>query len=155
MEHKTTRVLVRASGKNRTTFNEVHITDTFNQFERHALECRPYPPDFPPRDLLRSLVQLYFDHVNVFTSLLHWPTFVNAVDDALFLRDDGFRQVVLLVCANGSRFSNDPRVLMNDSWHSAGWKYFSQIDMLRKSWLAATPPSLCDLQMHCVSLVGR
>lgn len=68
------------------------------------------------------------------------------------MRDDGFRQVVLLVCANGSRFSDDPRVLVNDSWHSAGWKWFSQVDMLRKSWLAPNPPSLYDLQMHCVCM---
>jgi hypothetical protein len=62
-----------------------------------------------------------------------------------------FAAVVMLVCAVASRYSNDPRVLLDgvDSWHSCGWKYFDQVQVVRKSLLA--PPTLYDLQFYCVS----
>jgi hypothetical protein len=58
------------------------------------------------------------------------------------------------VCANGSRFSNDPRVLLDvdeeksSSVHSSGWKWFDQVQMVKKSFL--NPPTLYDLQFYSV-----
>lgn len=63
-----------------------------------------------------------------------------------------FAATVLLVCAVGSRYSDDPRVFLDDTNtpHSCGWKWFDQVQVVRKSLLA--PPSLYDLQFYCVRL---
>jgi hypothetical protein len=53
------------------------------------------------------------------------------------------------VCANASRYIDDPRVLVDDSpLLSAGWKYFEQVHIGGDSFLVAA--SLFDLQMRCV-----
>jgi hypothetical protein len=106
--------------------------------------------NFPEPDLLRKLLDAYFTHVHPFSPLLHRPTFEKAVAEDHHLTDAGFGSVVLLVCAIGARDVNDPRVLLEDAWsHSAGWKWFNQVQMVRKSLLA--PPRLYDLQIYCVS----
>lgn len=109
--------------------------------------------EFPPSDLMDTLVDLYFQCTNMYMPLLHRPTFEQGIKDRLHLRDDGFGSVVLLVCAMGARFSEDPRVLLDgtDSPHSAGWKWFRQVQWVRKSLLS--PPRLYDLQIACVSQV--
>ncbi|OBZ66208.1 hypothetical protein A0H81_13860 [Grifola frondosa] len=111
------------------------------------------PPhrDFPPPDLLDLLIDFYFVNMNDYVPLLHRPTFEKGIKDGLHLRDEGFGSVVLLVCANGSRFTDDPRVLLEGflSTHSNGWKWFQQVQMVRKSLLA--PPRLYDLQIHCLT----
>ncbi|CAE6471890.1 unnamed protein product [Rhizoctonia solani] len=66
---------------------------------------------FPPDDLLASLVDLYFTRFNVILPLLHRPTFEAQLAQKLHWRDPSFAAVVLLVCANGSRFSDDTRVM--------------------------------------------
>lgn len=106
--------------------------------------------DFPPPDLLEKLVDLYFQNMNVFSPLLHRPTFEQGIKEGLHLHDEGFGSTVLLVCANGSRFTHDPRVLLEDNQipQSAGWKWFQQVQMVRKSLLA--PPRLYDLQIYAV-----
>ncbi|KAL0564764.1 Gypsy retrotransposon integrase-like protein 1 [Marasmius crinis-equi] len=113
------------------------------------------PPSyvFPEQDLLDELVQLYFKHINLFIPLLHKPTFCRQLEEKLHLREEGFAAVVLLVCANASRYSNDPRVRLDgvDSWLSSGWKWFDQVQLVRKSLLS--PPSLYDLQFYCGSSV--
>ena len=95
-------------------------------------------------------MDLFFQHINFFTGLLYRPLFEKGIEEGLYHRDDGFGGLVLLVCANASRFSSDPRVLLEgtDSWHSCGWKYFAQVQMVRKSLLSA--PCLYDLQMYSV-----
>lgn len=105
---------------------------------------------FPEPDLLAKLVHVYFKDVNVFFPLLHRPTFERSLREELHYRDDMFAAVVLLICAVASRFVDDRRVLLDgvDSWHSCGWKYFDQVQVVRKSLLA--PPSLLDLQFYCV-----
>ncbi|KAJ7629572.1 fungal-specific transcription factor domain-containing protein [Mycena rosella] len=65
---------------------------------------------FPEPALAAHLIELYFAHVNVYLALLHRPTFERAVEAGLHLRDDGFAATLLLVCAVGSRWSDDPRV---------------------------------------------
>ncbi|KIY44293.1 hypothetical protein FISHEDRAFT_51737 [Fistulina hepatica ATCC 64428] len=108
---------------------------------------------FPTDDLLLQLLDLYFRNVNVFFPLLHRPTFEAAVSSGLHRRDDDFAVNLLLVCALGSRYSDDPRVLLDgvDSLLSAGWKYFRQVQVLRRSML--TPPSLYDLQFYVLSVL--
>ncbi|KAI9000492.1 fungal-specific transcription factor domain-containing protein [Trametes punicea] len=111
------------------------------------------PPhkDFPPPDLMKELVDLYFEHMNCYMPLLHRPSFEQAIKDGLHLHDEGFGSTVLLVCANGSRFTDDPRVLLEgtDTKQSSGWKWFQQVQMVRKSLLA--PPRLYDLQIYALT----
>jgi hypothetical protein len=51
----------------------------------------------------------------------------------------------------GSRFSDDKRVLLDgmSTHHSAGWKWFDQVQTVKKSFLV--PPTLYDLQFYSVS----
>jgi hypothetical protein len=106
---------------------------------------------FPQEDLAASLVDLYFKHYNVLTPLLHRPTFERKVAQGLHRRNASFGAVYLLVLAVGSRFSDDHRVcLEGQSEHSAGWKFFEQVQMVRKTLLG--PPRLEDLQVHCVGV---
>jgi hypothetical protein len=84
--------------------------------------------------------------------LLHRPTFGKSVANGLHLKDNSFGAIVLLVCALGSRYSDDPRVFLegSDSTHTCGWKWFIQVQTIQKSLLATT--SLYDLQYYCVRL---
>jgi hypothetical protein len=106
--------------------------------------------EFPDADLLETLVDSYFTNVNLLFPLLHRPTFDRSVRNGLHSQDNGFARVLLMVCAIASRFVDDPRVLLDDSPSpSAGWKYFSQVEMTAIPLLTA--PSLCDIQLYCVS----
>ncbi|KAK7024381.1 Gypsy retrotransposon integrase-like protein 1 [Paramarasmius palmivorus] len=107
--------------------------------------------NFPEEDLMRHLVDLYFKNINVFIPLLHRPTFERNIVENLHLQNDMFGAVLLLVCANGSRYSNDPRVLLDgvNSWLSCGWRWFDQVQLVRNSLLS--PPTLYDLQFYCGS----
>ena len=123
---------------------------------------------FPDRVLLHQLVNLYFDNVNIFFPMLHRPTFDKQLYSMDHARDTGFACIVLLVCAIGSRYSDDPRVKADphaskhsagesnasyscdyQSYTRAGWHYFSQVEMVRKPMII--PPKLHDIQIHCVS----
>ncbi|PIL25452.1 transcription factor [Ganoderma sinense ZZ0214-1] len=106
---------------------------------------------FPPRDLLHALVELYFRHMSYLFPLLHEPTFMQAVKAGLHLRNGGFGATVLLVCAIGSRFTHDPRVLLpesNEHPYSAGWKWFSAVEKARR--LSFAPAGLHDLQVYAL-----
>ncbi|KAF9461610.1 hypothetical protein BDZ94DRAFT_1323197 [Collybia nuda] len=83
---------------------------------------------FPEEDLLKALIELYFKHSNLYIPLLHRPTFENSIAEGLHLKNDMFGATVLLVCAVASRYSDDPRILLDgvDSYHSCGWKWFDQ-----------------------------
>lgn len=108
--------------------------------------------DFPPDDLIPTLTRSYFSWYNTYLPLLHRPTFDRAVSEGLHLRDQGFASVLLLVCALGSRFSDDPRVLIPeyDDCHSAGWHWFHQASSAFQL-VNYAPPRLYDLQITCVS----
>ena len=67
---------------------------------------------FPEPDLLAGLAELYFDHFNVWLPVLNRPLFYAAIADGLHVSNPEFGNIVLLVCALGSRFSNDKRVLL-------------------------------------------
>lgn len=126
---------------------------------------------YPPADLISALVDIYFTHFNIHTPLLHRPTFEQNIKDGLHLRNPGFGASLLLVCALGSKFSNDTRVLLDSErekadrweqehaahpdeedhrWHSAGWKWFMQVHQSKKSMSLSTP-SVYDLQVLYVS----
>ncbi|KAJ7592424.1 hypothetical protein C8J56DRAFT_1023530 [Mycena floridula] len=84
--------------------------------------------EFPPDDLMVSLIQLYFAHSNIFLPLLHRPTFERKIAEGEHLDvNSTFGTVVMLVMAIASRFSDDPRVLApgHDSPLSSGWKWFA------------------------------
>ena len=85
--------------------------------------------------------------------LLHRPTFDKSVKKDLYLTDQGFAPVFLLVCAIGARYSDDPRVLSDrfDSYHSSGWKWFEQVQTMKRSLI--TPATLYDLQVYCVRII--
>lgn len=96
-------------------------------------------------------MDLYFENINLYFPLLHRPSFTRFINEGLHLRDELFGANVLLVCATGSRFSNDPRVLLDgeSSRHSSGWKWFDQVQIAKKGFL--NPPTLYDLQFYSVS----
>jgi hypothetical protein len=107
---------------------------------------------FPDEDLMHNLIDLYFSESNPFVPLLYRPAFDKAVAEGVHLRDDSFAVNLLLVCAIGSRYSNDPRILLDgqDGWDSSGWKWFQQVQLIRQNQLDVQ--SLYDLQFYCVSL---
>ncbi|KAL0065404.1 Gypsy retrotransposon integrase-like protein 1 [Marasmius tenuissimus] len=129
---------------------------------------QPSPPQytFPPPDLLSSLVDLYFAHVNPFFLILHRGIFEKSLRDKLHEEDPHFAAVVLVVCAMASRFSDDPRVLAepedpasttpttptdtNSIRLSAGWKWFKQIRLIKTSFME--PPSIYELQLYCIAI---
>ncbi|KAL9708656.1 Gypsy retrotransposon integrase-like protein 1 [Leucoagaricus gongylophorus] len=108
---------------------------------------------FPPLDLVESLAKHYFTQINPFLPLLHRPTFKRGVDENLHLTDQCFGAVVLLVCALGSRYSEDSRVFVegSNSVRSAGWKWFGQVRILRTSFFKQT--SLHELQAYALSIL--
>lgn len=122
-----------------------------SQWERDADTWEPPRYRFPEEDLLQSLLATYFDHVNTFYPLLHEPTFRRSVEDGLHFRDSHFGEELLLVCATASRHSNDPRVFLegSNSQLSCGWKWFSQVQVLRHRSMFAKP-TLHVLQLYCV-----
>ncbi|KAI0373472.1 hypothetical protein BV20DRAFT_962633 [Pilatotrama ljubarskyi] len=129
------------------------------------------PPltEFPPPEEMRAFVDAYFKEMNVYMPVLHRPTFERQIEEGLHLRDPGFGAIVLLVCANGSRFADDPWTVDagEPEGDPPGWSYFLQVERARKSLFA--PHGLYDLQKcvlmseylgsfgsphHCWTIVG-
>ncbi|KIK55568.1 hypothetical protein GYMLUDRAFT_248604 [Collybiopsis luxurians FD-317 M1] len=117
-----------------------------------AQEYEPIPYEYPPDDLLESLVALYWEHYHYFYPLLHKPTFGKLLAARFHLYDRTFGSVVLAVCALASRHSDDPRVLYGDmtSKHSAGWKYFNQIEFILKSFVDS--PTVYSLRVYPLAI---
>ena len=107
------------------------------------------PPDrtFPPTDLMAKLIDGYFDNLNVYMPLLHTPSFQRNVRDGVHLREPLFGAVVLLVCAIGSRWTDDPRVQTDDGT-TPGWRWFTQVDTVR--WSIFERPTVEDVQACAV-----
>jgi hypothetical protein len=125
------------------------------EIELNTADERPQY-EFPDDDLIATLVDYYFQYVNLFIPLLHRPTFERELAECKHLSDDLFGAILLLVCGVGSRYSNDPRVYLDgtdSATHSSGWKWFQQVQLVRRSLLA--PPTLYDLQFYCVSASVR
>ncbi|KAJ7697817.1 hypothetical protein B0H17DRAFT_1006945 [Mycena rosella] len=115
-------------------------------------EVAPSRPkyEFPGDDLAISLISLYFNTINIFFPLLHRPTFESAFAATLHLRGDGFGGTLLLVCALGALYSDDPRVhcAAVPSGSPAGWRWFSQVQLQGQQ--LSSKPTLYDLQHYCV-----
>lgn len=108
---------------------------------------------FPPEDLIPELIDFYFQQYNIIFPLLHRPTFTQNVRDGLHLHDEKFGAILLVVCALGSRYSDDPRALAEGETSplSNGWKWFNQISLLHDSWFIRA--SLHDLQLSCLAVM--
>ncbi|KAJ8077946.1 Gypsy retrotransposon integrase-like protein 1 [Marasmius tenuissimus] len=118
----------------------------------HPWERPPVWPDykFPERELMKSLIDLYFGNVNCFLPILHRPIFESKIRQGLHIADQQFGATLLLVCALGSRFSDDPRVFSEPGQSlSSGWKWYEQVQTFRRS--SFDPSSLYELQYHCLT----
>ncbi|KAF8919354.1 fungal-specific transcription factor domain-containing protein [Mucidula mucida] len=103
---------------------------------------------FPEEDLFNHLIEVFFAKQNMMLPLLHRPTFDRQIAAKMHLNHQMFGGVALLVCALASRFTDDPRVLLDGetSRRSSGWKYFTQVQTVRRSLMA--PPTIHDLQFY-------
>lgn len=110
----------------------------------------------PPQDLIDSLVEIYFSNTGMHRPLLHKRTFREGD-----IQDPNHHRTLWLVCAIGSRLSDDPRVLDSSevgpngkalSYHSAGWPFFMKFVSIAKP-LPALSPSLADLQQSALAAV--
>ncbi|KAJ7847548.1 fungal-specific transcription factor domain-containing protein [Mycena leptocephala] len=107
---------------------------------------------FPENDLLNALVDIYFEEINPFLGILHSPSFRQSISDGLHLSHPHFGAVVLAVCALASRYSDDPRGVLDGatSEHSRGWKWFRQVHSLCATF--SPEHSLYQLQLICLSI---
>ncbi|KAJ4490586.1 fungal-specific transcription factor domain-containing protein [Lentinula aciculospora] len=122
----------------------------------HRFPPEPVDPPyiFPEPDLLRTLLNLYFDKHHPVYPLLHRSSFERHVYiENLHLTDQRLGAVVLAVCALGSRLTDDPRTFYTGSQdlRSAGWKYFGQIRLVRTNF--TEPLSLYDVQLYALTVV--
>ncbi|KAJ7282949.1 fungal-specific transcription factor domain-containing protein [Mycena rebaudengoi] len=106
---------------------------------------------FPPPDLIVSLVHHYFSEINCYFPLLHKPTFESKLADDFHFKDNGFACTLLMVCSLGSRFSEDPRVLLDgsDDRYSAGWKWHKQVRVIPEHLIFK--PTVYELQTIALS----
>ncbi|KAJ7122252.1 fungal-specific transcription factor domain-containing protein [Mycena epipterygia] len=122
-------------------------------WENTAL-TRTHTYRLPPPDLVAHLAELYFTHAHIYLPVLHRQTFDRRVEMGMDHWDDGFAAIVLIVCAIGSRWSDDPRVLLpaskDKSLLRCGWEWFNQVT----PGLAGThfEGTLCDLQYYCLAV---
>ena len=86
----------------------------------------------------------------MYLPLLHRPTFEQCIREELHLRDDAFRAVVLLVCANGSRWVEDGRLQRNRG-HPPGMHWFERAGPV--SSILFERPRLYDFQALIVCLI--
>ncbi|KAF7365380.1 Fungal-trans domain-containing protein [Mycena venus] len=112
---------------------------------RSQYETRPNYV-FPDRDLIDSLVALYFANFHVTTPILHRPSFERAVAEGLYVRDMAFGGLLLSVLALASRYSSDPRVLIDGNPLSAGWRFQNQVRVLRRLF----EPTIHEIQIYCL-----
>lgn len=107
---------------------------------------------FPPDDLLWSLVDIYFERVNILVPLLHRPTFERLIGEKYHLKDHMMASLLLMVCAVSSRYTDDPRVLFHGekSRQSSGWTWVHQVMDIRNCKPLVGSPSLYDLQFLCL-----
>ncbi|KAI0260429.1 fungal-specific transcription factor domain-containing protein [Gloeopeniophorella convolvens] len=123
-------------------------------WEKRRLEAVKMNYMFPEPELMSDLIEIFFDRISHVMPLLHKPTFMRLFINQEHIRDDKFGTVVLLVCATASRFSQDPRIFLEEADHhphSAGWKWFEQVTLFSKMVVAS--PGLYDLQAIALSVL--
>ena len=103
-----------------------------------------------------TLVNHYFREINIFCPLLHRPTFVSDVVARRHYTDRDFAPVVLLVCAIGARFSDDPRVLVEgtNSRHSGARAGLTQ-DQFTDADICSGLAGEISLKMQSQCLIGN
>jgi len=110
----------------------------------------PYPSPlvFPPIEDMTRWVGKYFEEVNMYLPVIHWPTFKRLLfDEQLHLRDEAFASTVLVICAIGEKRAGDgPQDIQTHKLK--GWAWFNQVHCQRLSYLAL--PGLFDLQRYAV-----
>ncbi|KAH7323382.1 fungal-specific transcription factor domain-containing protein [Rhizoctonia solani] len=102
--------------------------------------------ELPSDDLLPILLSSYFD--NTFLPVIHRQLFEKKLGEGLHKQDESFLRLVLLVCANGARWCNDPRVL-DERWpvsRSAGHRWFRQFELWQGNVITTHQLSLWDAQ---------
>ncbi|KAJ4501161.1 fungal-specific transcription factor domain-containing protein [Lentinula lateritia] len=144
------------AGSNEVIEVETEKSKSWSRAFWHRFPPEPVDPpyEFPEPDLLRKLLDLYFDKHHPIYPVLHRPSFERYVYiDNLHLTNRRFGAVVLVACALGSRLSDDPRTLYDGTQdiRSAGWKYYGQIRLISTS--LSEPLTLYDVQLYALSLV--
>ncbi|KAF8153541.1 hypothetical protein K438DRAFT_2026761, partial [Mycena galopus ATCC 62051] len=113
--------------------------------------CRTRRLKFPADLLMKELIGLYFTHQQIYTPVLHRPTFERGVAEGLHWRDHDFGAIVLLVCAIGSRWSVNPSVTGGANENLAcGREWFDQVPLTDDRLIG--PATLHDLQ-YCALAV--
>lgn len=135
---------------------------------------------FPDDDLLSTLIDHFFKHVNTEFPLLHRPMFDRIIKEKLHKTHPLSGAIVLLVCSNGARYTDDPRVRVPDAEaleyytraggkvdatggkllrglvdRSKGWKYFEQALSAVSPASSMAPVTVEDIQIDAVSLAIR
>ncbi|KAK2463231.1 hypothetical protein APHAL10511_004886 [Amanita phalloides] len=114
---------------------------------------------FPPLELARHLISLYFERVNNLYPLLHRPTFERQFNDRLYERDIWFAGACHSMFAIASKYSDDPRVLPQNAktpngvtdWGKAGWDFFNMaLDITRVRRSLFLPATLFEIQAHII-----
>ena len=107
------------------------------------------PPNrsYPPADLMANLIAGYFDNMNIYLPLLHRTRFEKNVQEGVHLCEPAFGAVLLLVCAIGSRWTDDRR-MQTDDGTMPGWGWFTQVDTVR--WSVWERPRVEDVQACAV-----
>ncbi|KAF7337009.1 Fungal-trans domain-containing protein [Mycena venus] len=113
-------------------------------WEKEAYDQKPRYV-FPPSDLIIPLLDLYFTSVHPTLPILHRPSFERSVSEGLHLKDPDFGGTLLSVLALASRYSNDPRVLVDGdvSSLSSGWRFATQVRILP----TLSQPTIYQVQM--------
>ncbi|VDB83334.1 unnamed protein product [Peniophora sp. CBMAI 1063] len=142
---------IAASTKHRPEFWKPHPWE-LHRFQPPQQTCFV----FPKPDLFAHVVDTYFNTSHLICPILHRGSFEADIAAGKHLVDEAFGSVALLVCATGARLSDDPRVLLDHPerpghLHSAGWAWYSQVQLVRNAALAA--PTLYDLQAVALSTV--
>ena len=121
-----------------------------SQWMSSILKPSPVHFEYPDMDLMQHLVNCYFDNLNIILPLLHRPSFVRSIEEGLHQVNYDFGATVLLVCAIGCRYTEDPRVVheITTSTSCTAWKFFNQITKLKK--LHYRPHSLYEAQTYPV-----
>ncbi|KAJ7505464.1 fungal-specific transcription factor domain-containing protein [Mycena galericulata] len=114
-------------------------------WEQEFYDQRPYYV-YPATDLIASLLELYFINVHPTLPILHRPSFERSVVEGLYLKDPKFGAMLLAVLAVASRYSNDPRVLVNGNTLSSGWKFVAQIQIVPQYF----EPNIDEVQFYCL-----
>ena len=123
---------------------------TIFQWMSSILESPSIHLEYPEVDLMRHLVDRYFDNLNIILPLLHRPSFIRSIEEGLHQVDQNFGAIVLLICAIGCRYTDDPRVTheMTTSTSCTAWKFFNQMHQLKR--IHYLPHSLHEAQLYPV-----